>query len=285
MLWIELKSKVIQSLKGRGLSNPNIRINALNNLERLIKTHFPNIYKNPSSLLQIDRKEFIKRLSEHKKLNSAEKSVIKNLYDFLSNTEFRSFKKERKNDSEKKVIIKTKNKLLIVASDKKIENPLYGLEPVINEETKVLILGTFPAKESIEADFYYQNQIKRFWGQALNYFSSFEQLSNDEREKLLLEKGIGLWDIFECVERGNNNQDSSITKAKFNDIENILDKYPSIKYIIFNGKNAFNWLNEYQSDLFKRDNLEYKALQSSSGGNGHFNQGKDWEEYFKTIFN
>jgi len=285
MLWIELKSKVIQSLKERGLSNPNIRINALNNLEQLIKTHFPNIYKNPSSLLQIDRKEFIKRLSEHKKLNSAEKSVIKNLYDFLSNAEIRSYKKERKNDSEKKVIIKTKNKLLIVDSDKKIDNPLYGLEPVINEETKVLILGTFPAKESIEANFYYQNQIKRFWGQALNYFSSFEQLSNDEREKLLLEKGIGLWDIFECVERGNNNQDSSITKAKFNDIENILDKYPSIKHIIFNGKNAFNWLNEYQPDLFKRDNLKYKALQSSSGGNGHFNQGKDWEKYFKTIFN
>ena len=103
MLWIELKSKVIQSLKERGLSNPNIRINALNNLEQLIKTHFPNIYKNPSSLLQIDRKEFIKRLSEHKKLNSAEKSVIKNLYDFLSNTKFVHIKKKEKMIQRKKL--------------------------------------------------------------------------------------------------------------------------------------------------------------------------------------
>ena len=60
MLWIELKSKVKQLLKDRDLAKPNIRLNSLEKLEQLIKSKFPQIYNNPSSVLQIDKDDFKK---------------------------------------------------------------------------------------------------------------------------------------------------------------------------------------------------------------------------------
>lgn len=109
--------------------------------------------------------------------------------------------------SNKSKKVKTKKKPKIVESEEEMNNPVYGLEPIIDDKTKILILGTFPTKKSLDENFYYQNQNKRFWGQALNYIASLEDISNKERKRILLEKGIGLWDIFECVERGKSNQD------------------------------------------------------------------------------
>jgi hypoxanthine-DNA glycosylase len=283
MSWIELKSNVNQLLKERDLTNPNIRFNALDKLERLIKTNFPKIYNNPTTLIQIDKNAFKVMLSQYKKLNSAESSVINNFYDVLSNS--KCLGNRKKSDSSEISKINLRGKLKIVDSENEIKSPVYGLEPVINGATEVLILGTFPANESIKAKFYYQNQIKRFWGQALSSISSFEELSNEGRKTLLLQKSIGLWDIFECVEREGSNSDNYIVKAKFNKLEDLFVKYPSIKYIIFNGKNSFQWLSDYKPDMLNREKFEIKVLQSSSGANSHFNNGEDWKKYFQTLFN
>jgi len=280
MKWIELKSKVRQLLLSRNLANPNIRLNALNNLEDLFKSYFPEVISDPHTLLKYDKNRFKELVSKRKKLNSAESSVINNFYQILEN--------HAPDAGNIRSTISTKTRIKnkkpeIVVSCLEIPNPISGLDPIVNSKTVILILGTFPAKESIDAYFYYQNQIKRFWGQALSYIGVFENISNEERKKLLFEKRIGLWDIFKCVERDGSNQDKAITKAKYNDIDNLLNIHPSIKYLIFNGKNSYVWLNEDIPAIFSRKNLEIKRVQSSSGGNGWFNQGKDWEEYFKTI--
>ena len=92
-----------------------------------------------------------------------------------------------------------------------------------------------------------------------------------------------MWDIFECAERGESNQDKSLEKAKYNDLKNFLNKHISIKYLLFNSANTFNWLKEDKPDVFKIEKLVTKRLQSTSGQNRNFNQGKDWEDYFKKI--
>lgn len=280
MNWFELKNRIINLLLSRDLANPNIRINALSRLEGILKTHFNDIYNNPSLLLKIDKNDFKEKISKYKKLNSAESSVINNFYQILetdvphkANSKIKSQPKvKRKSKSEKPVIVSTCEELT---------NPIFGLAPIVDTKTKILILGTFPAKQSIDANFYYQNQIKRFWGQALDYFGIFENISNKERKKLLFEKRIGLWDIFHCVIREGSNQDKAIEKAKYNDIVKLLDDYINIKYLIFNGKNAYIWLKEDIPSIFDRNDLSVRRLQSSSGGNGWFNEGKDWKEYFE----
>ncbi len=178
-----------------------------------------------------------------------------------------------------------RKKPIIVSTEKEMDKPVKGLDYIANQETEILILGTFPANESLKAGFYYQNQIKRFWSQALGFIASLDKLSNSDRLKILLSKRIGLWDIFEYVERSGGNQDSAIIKAKYNDINMFLDHFPKIKYLIFNGSNSYNWLTEDRQELFKNKKLELIKLQSSSGSNGHFNAGKDWLQYFNSILN
>ena len=90
-----------------------------------------------------------------------------------------------------------------------------------------------------------------------------------------------MWDIFECIERDGSNQGTAIKKAKYNDLKAFLSKYPSIKYLIFNGSNAYEWLIEDKPEIFEEKNIETKRLQSSSGRNGWFKKGEDWKEYFR----
>jgi len=178
--------------------------------------------------------------------------------------------------------IKNKKPLIIKAT-KELVNPEYGLDPLIDENVKFLILGTFPAKESLDANFYYQNQIKRFWGQALRRIGSLENITNVERKEILLKNHIGLWDIFEAIQREGSNQDSAIKKAKYNSIAKFIEDHPSITHIIFNGKNAKIWIEDDCPEIFSKTKLEIIRFQSTSGANGWFKEGKDWNEFFNTV--
>lgn len=175
-------------------------------------------------------------------------------------------------------------KPIIVESLSQLKNPIYGLDPVIDNNSHLLILGTFPAIESIKAGFYYQNQNKRFWGQALSHFGDFESCSNNERKNLLKKNRIGLWDLFEAIEKNSDsNQDRYISKAKFNDFKSILCANSSVKILVFNGKTAYSWFLNDHHNLTIELGLKCVFLQSTSGSNGHFKSGKDWHDFFKSV--
>ena len=83
MNWIEIKRSIINDLNTRGLANPNIRINALERLEGVMKSHFKEILNDPSLLKKIDKNEFKKQLAKFKPntiLNGAESSIINEIY-------------------------------------------------------------------------------------------------------------------------------------------------------------------------------------------------------------
>ncbi len=82
MKWEEIKQSIIEDLMSRGLADPNIRIRALNNVEVIMREHFPEWIANPTELKNID-KEIFKREIFYKKgkdLNGAEKSVLNEIY-------------------------------------------------------------------------------------------------------------------------------------------------------------------------------------------------------------
>jgi hypothetical protein len=84
MKWLEIKSSIKNDLKTRGLSNPNIRLNALDNLEEILKRNFPEYLVNPTEKFgKIDKddlKEKISKFKSNRKLNSAESSIINEIY-------------------------------------------------------------------------------------------------------------------------------------------------------------------------------------------------------------
>lgn len=84
MTWVEIKKSIINDLNSRGLSNPRIRLNALDNIELILRRNFPEFIEKPQENFQkIGKEEFKEKIAKFKsngKLNSAESSVINEIY-------------------------------------------------------------------------------------------------------------------------------------------------------------------------------------------------------------
>lgn len=83
MKWNEIKKSIINDLQTRGLADPNIRINALEKLEGIMKLHFREILNEPSLLNNINKNDFKEQLARYKAndtLNGAESSVVNEIY-------------------------------------------------------------------------------------------------------------------------------------------------------------------------------------------------------------
>lgn len=138
----------------------------------------------------------------------------------------------------------------------------FGLAPVIDDETKILILGTLPSDVSLAKGQYYANPSNDFWkliGGVLN--QNFGTLPYERKVETLNAQRIGLWDIYQnCIRPGS--MDSDITEHELNDFKTLKKIAPRLRRVCFNGKKAG------ASENLLRD-LGYLTLvlPSSSGAN------------------
>jgi len=98
--WEDLKNLYIIDHRSKPLKKPEIRLNALSNIEKLLNKHFPEIIENPIRLIELEKQYLIEKLSMHKgsQLNSAEKSVITGLMIFIRQDDQPMIKKEQDKD-------------------------------------------------------------------------------------------------------------------------------------------------------------------------------------------
>ena len=135
---------------------------------------------------------------------------------------------------------------------------IHNLEPIYDEKSKVLILGSIPSVKSREEQFYYMHPSNRFW-QVLEMV--FEEKIIDKKS-FLKKHHIALWDVIkECDIKASS--DSSIKNVKVNDINQIL-KVAKIDKIITTGSKA-NQL--YQKYLYPKTKIKNIALPSTSSAN------------------
>jgi hypoxanthine-DNA glycosylase len=139
-----------------------------------------------------------------------------------------------------------------------------GFPPIIDDNTKILVLGTMPGDKSIRTGEYYANSTNQFWKMIFHVFNSGVSVFDyEEKTKLLLNNSIGLWDVLSKAER-NGSLDSNILKEEYNDFQHFFKTYPNIKTVIFNGKKP--------AEYFKANNIlfehkEYHILPSTSSAN------------------
>ena len=111
-----------------------------------------------------------------------------------------------------------------------------SFEPLIFQNTEILILGSLPGKKSIELNQYYGHSRNRIWS-ILSYLKEEETLTNYENKKVFLNSfKIGLWDVASSAIR-KGSLDSNIKNERPNDFDLLTKTNPSIKVIGFNGKN------------------------------------------------
>jgi hypoxanthine-DNA glycosylase len=120
---------------------------------------------------------------------------------------------------------------------------LQGLPPLLSPHTRVLILGSFPGVRSLELQQYYahpQNQLWRLVFDALSVPSTLKYCgsSYEIRSALLLQYGIGLWDVYAACER-EGSLDSAIRHTQPNDLASLRTRCPQLQAIAHNGGESY----------------------------------------------
>ena len=127
----------------------------------------------------------------------------------------------------------------------------HQFEPVFDEHSKVLILGTFPSVKSREQNFYYGHPQNRFWKVLANLTGCEVPGTVEEKKGFLLREHIAVWDVIaKCDIIGSS--DSSIRNVVPADLSRILDHAP-IRQIYANGGKAYELYQKYAYPITGRD--------------------------------
>ena len=141
----------------------------------------------------------------------------------------------------------------------------HDFEPVFDENSKVLILGTFPSVKSRENQFYYGHPQNRFWKVIAGLTESEVPQTIEEKKKLLLEHGIAIWDVIESCDIIGSS-DSSIKNVVPADIERVVAN-SKIQNIYANGGTAKKLYEKYSQ---KKTECEIIGLPSTSPANAAY---------------
>ncbi len=127
----------------------------------------------------------------------------------------------------------------------------HPIKPIFDQNSKILILGSFPSEKSREQKFFYGHPQNRFWKVISNILKANIPETVEDKIELLLLNNIALWDVIaSCDILGST--DSSITNVIVNDLNEILS-VSDIKQIFVNGKVAEKYYNKYIKDEIGRE--------------------------------
>lgn len=141
----------------------------------------------------------------------------------------------------------------------------HSFQPVFDEHSRILILGTLPSVKSRENNFYYGHPQNRFWKVLASVMEEDVPQSIDEKKAFLLRNHIAIWDVIaSCDIIGSS--DSSIRNVVPTDLQVIL-QHAEIKQIYANGQKAQDL---YQKYSYPTSGKEIIRLPSTSPANAAF---------------
>lgn len=119
---------------------------------------------------------------------------------------------------------------------------LIGLPPIASANTRLLVLGSFPSVASLARQQYYAHPQNHFWKilQAIWPSSPIDICvdSYEKRSKWLLERGLGVWDVYASCERAGS-LDTAIRHPQVNDFVGLARRCPQLRVIAHNGAESF----------------------------------------------
>jgi hypoxanthine-DNA glycosylase len=112
---------------------------------------------------------------------------------------------------------------------------LEGLPAVIDQRTRLVVLGSFPGVASLQAAQYYGHPRNHFWPILSALFGvDFLSLQYAQRLTVMLDHGVGLWDVYAaCIRAGS--LDSAIREPVLNDLASLKLRAPHLQAVAHNG--------------------------------------------------
>jgi TDG/mug DNA glycosylase family protein len=143
--------------------------------------------------------------------------------------------------------------------------PFRGLPPVHDELPEVVILGSFPSRQSLLKKEYYGNPRNHFWQIIEALFPIDHHLPYGVRTSRLVDHRIALWDvIWTCSREGS--ADARIQGPVFNDLAGFLVSFPTLHLVALNGSSA----GRYYHQLNIPASVPAVVLPSTSPANTRF---------------
>lgn len=138
----------------------------------------------------------------------------------------------------------------------------HNIDPVYDEDSRVLVLGSFPSPKSREQGFFYGHPQNRMWRVLAAVFEEEVPVSVEERRAFLLRNRIAMWDVLsECEIEGAS--DTSIKSERPNDLSVILSA-AAIKAIFITGGAATKFYKKYDEGKYA---VPHFGLKSTSPAN------------------
>lgn len=151
---------------------------------------------------------------------------------------------------------------------------VHPIPPLFNENSKTLVLGSFPSVKSREAAFFYGHPQNRFWSVLATIYGVTKPETVEEKKKLVLENNLALWDVIASCEIVGSS-DSSISDVTANDLSVIIEN-SKVERIFVNGKTAEKYYNKY---TYPKTGIKAICLPSTSPANAAWNLEKLVEKW------
>jgi hypoxanthine-DNA glycosylase len=113
-----------------------------------------------------------------------------------------------------------------------------GLPPIARPNARLFILGSLPGDASLAARRYYAHPTNQFWrlvGGAIG--ENLQSLPYVDRRERRAARQVGLWDVIGSASR-SGSLDQAIRLAQHNRIEQLLEDFPDLRAIAFNGSTS-----------------------------------------------
>lgn len=143
-----------------------------------------------------------------------------------------------------------------------MERIQHPFQPVVDENSRILILGSFPSVKSREDGFYYGHPQNRFWRMLAAVYEEEMPTDIPAKQAFLLRHYIALWDVIaSCQIEGSS--DASVKEAVPVDIERVIH-VAKVEKVICNGKLA---MKLYHQHLEQTVDLKAIGMPSTSPAN------------------
>ena len=124
------------------------------------------------------------------------------------------------------------------AADDQLQTRKRCFDPVVDDRTRLLVLGSLPGEKSLALQQYYGHSQNKFWelvGAVIDV--DLRALPYEGRLASLLAHGIGLWDVIAEAER-EGSLDTAIRHERHNPLAELAYSLPALKAVAFNGGTA-----------------------------------------------
>ena len=144
-----------------------------------------------------------------------------------------------------------------------------SFEPIVGHQPRIIILGSMPGVASLEAVQYYAHPRNAFWPIMEALFGIDHGASYQVRVRELSRQPLILWDTLQACHRpGSLDSNIDVNSAHANDFPGLLQRYPEIRAILFNGATSEKYFRKLVTPILPKP-LAIELLRMPSTSPAH----------------